>query len=65
MSYDRTARLVAPPLMVMIILIANNKKVMGNYVNKRVQQNTWMDNCFSCVAAGILLIIDLLKGLIK
>ena len=57
--------LVAPPLMIMIILIANNKKVMGIYVNKRFSRILGWIIVSVMSVAGILLIIDLLKGLIK
>ena len=57
--------LVAPPLMVMIILIVNNKRVMGNYVNKRFSRILGWIIVSVMSIAGILLIIDLLKGLIK
>ena len=55
--------LAAPPLMVLIILIANNKNIMGKFVNKRISNIAgWMIVLIMAIA-GILLIIDLLKGL--
>ena len=56
--------LAAPPLMAIVILIANNKKIMGKYVNKRISNIVgWMIVIVMAIA-GILLIIDLLKGLL-
>ena len=55
--------LMAPPLMVLIILIANNKKIMGNYVNNKIANiGGWIIVTVMSIA-GILLIVDLLKGL--
>ncbi|SHI86316.1 NRAMP family divalent metal transporter [Parasporobacterium paucivorans] len=51
--------LMAPPLMILILLIANNKTVMGYYTNK------WLSNTVSIIAtavmtaAGILLLFNL------
>lgn len=56
--------LAAPPLMVLIILIANNKKVMGKFVNKRISNIVGGVIVLVMAIAGILLIIDLLKGLL-
>jgi len=53
--------LVAPPLMVLIILTANNKKIMGKYVNKRIANIVGWFIVLVMALAGILLIIDLLK----
>jgi NRAMP (natural resistance-associated macrophage protein)-like metal ion transporter len=54
--------LVAPPLMALIILIANNKNIMGKFVNKRISNVVgWMIVLVMAIA-GILLIIDSLKG---
>src|SRR5674476_241434 len=55
--------LAAPPLMALIILIANNKKIMGNYVNNKIANiGGWIIVTVMSIA-GILLIVDLLKGL--
>jgi NRAMP (natural resistance-associated macrophage protein)-like metal ion transporter len=55
--------LTAPPLMILILLISNNKKIMGKYVNKRISNLIgWVITSVMSIA-GILLIIDLLKGL--
>ncbi len=55
--------LVAPPLMVLIILIANNKRIMGRFVNKRFSKIVgWIVTIVMSIA-GILLIVDLIKGL--
>jgi len=57
--------LAAPPLMALILLIANNKKIMGKYVNKKFSSILgWMITIIMFIA-GILLIFDLIKGLIK
>src|SRR5665647_3536407 len=56
--------LAAPPLMAIVILTANNKKIMGKYVNKRYANIVgWMIVLIMTIA-GILLLIDLLKGFI-
>jgi NRAMP (natural resistance-associated macrophage protein)-like metal ion transporter len=56
--------LAAPPLMALVILIANNKNIMGKFVNKRISNIAgWMIVLIMAIA-GILLIIDLLKGLL-
>jgi NRAMP (natural resistance-associated macrophage protein)-like metal ion transporter len=56
--------LAAPPLMALVILIANNKNIMGKFVNKRISNIAgWMIVLVMAIA-GILLIIDLLKGLL-
>lgn len=57
--------LVAPPLMFLIILIANNKSIMGKYVNKKISRIIgWIIVLFMS-AAGILLLVELVKGLLK
>ena len=53
------------PLMVLIILIANNKSIMGKYVNKRISRIIGWIIVLVMSITGILLIIDLLKGLLK
>jgi len=55
--------LAAPPLMVMILLIANNKDIMGKYVNKRISNILGWIIILIMTAAGILLVYDLLIGL--
>ena len=53
---------VAPPLMVLVILIANNKGIMGKYVNKRGSNVLGWIIVSVMAIAGILLIINILKG---
>lgn len=56
--------LAAPPLMALVILIANNENIMGKFVNKKISNIIgWMIVLIMAVA-GIFLIIDLLKGLL-
>ncbi len=52
----------APPLMALIILIANNKDIMGRFISNKLSNIVgWM--IFLIMAlAGILLIIEMLKG---
>jgi len=51
--------LAAPSLMVLVILTANNQKIMGKFVNKRISNIIgWMIVLVMAVA-GILLIINL------
>ena len=54
--------LTAPPLMVLIILIANNKKIMGRHVNKRLSKILGWVIVLVMSAAGILLIVNMIKG---
>ena len=56
--------LAAPPLMALVILTANNKKIMGKFVNKRTANIVGWMIVLVMTLAGILLIIDLLKGLL-
>jgi Mn2+/Fe2+ NRAMP family transporter len=56
--------LAAPPLMALVILTANNKKIMGKFVNKRIANIVGWMIVLAMTLAGILLIIDLLKGLL-
>lgn len=56
--------LAAPPLMALIILIANNKEIMGKYVNKRISNIVGWMIVLVMTIAGILLIVDLLKALL-
>lgn len=55
--------LSAPPLMILIILIANKKSIMGKHVNKRGSQIMGWVIVLVMALAGILLIVDMLKGL--
>jgi NRAMP (natural resistance-associated macrophage protein)-like metal ion transporter len=56
--------LAAPPLMALVILTANNQKIMGKFVNKRIANILGWMIVLVMTLAGILLIIDLLKGLL-
>jgi Mn2+/Fe2+ NRAMP family transporter len=56
--------LAAPPLMILIILIANNKNIMGKYVSKRISNIVAVIIVLVMVIAGVLFIIDLIKGLL-
>jgi len=55
--------LAAPPLMALVILTATNKKIMGKYVNKKISNILGWIIVLVMTLAGILLIIDLFKGL--
>ena len=56
--------LVAPALMILVISIANNKDIMGKFVNKRNSNIIgWVIIVVMAIAA-ILFIIDLLRGLL-
>jgi NRAMP (natural resistance-associated macrophage protein)-like metal ion transporter len=56
--------IAAAPLMALVILIANNKNIMGKFVNKRTSNILgWMIVLVMAIA-GSSLIIDLLKGLL-
>jgi NRAMP (natural resistance-associated macrophage protein)-like metal ion transporter len=55
--------LAAPPLMVLVILIANNKNIMGKFVNKKISNILGWMIVIAMSIAGILLIIELLKVL--
>jgi len=53
--------LAAPPLMALVILIANNKRIMGKFVNKKISNIVgWIITLIMSIA-GILLIIELVK----
>ena len=55
--------LAAPPLMVLIILIANNKTIMGKFANKKLSKILgWIITIVMSIA-GISLIINLVRGL--
>jgi len=56
--------LAAPPLMALVILTANNKKIMGKFVNKRIANIVGCMIVLVMTIAGMLFIIDLLKGLL-
>jgi len=56
--------LSAAPLMVLVILTANNKKIMGKFVNKKISNIIGWIIVFVMSIAGILLIVDLVKGLL-
>jgi len=56
--------LSAPPLMIFVILTANNKKIMGRFVNKRIANVVGWIIVLVMTITGILLIFDLLKGLL-
>jgi len=53
--------LSAPPLMILVLLIANNKKIMGEFVNKKLSNILGFIIVAVMTIAGILLIIDLVK----
>jgi NRAMP (natural resistance-associated macrophage protein)-like metal ion transporter len=55
--------LAAPPLMVLVILIANNKNIMGKFVSNKISNILGWIIIIVMAIAGILLIIDLLKVL--
>jgi len=54
--------IAAPALMVLVILIANNKDIMGKFVNKRISNIAGWVIVLVMTIAAILFIIDLLKG---
>jgi len=57
--------LAAPPLMVLIILIANNKKIMGKFVSKKFGNIAgWIIVLFMSMA-GIFLLGDLIRNLVS
>jgi len=56
--------LSAAPLMVLVILTANNKKIMGKFVNKKISNIFGWIIVFVMSIAGILLIVDMVKGLL-
>jgi Mn2+/Fe2+ NRAMP family transporter len=55
--------LAAPPLMALVILISNNKNIMGKFVNKRVSNIAGWVIVLVMTVAGIFLIIDLFNSL--
>lgn len=54
--------IAAPALMVLVILIANNKDIMGKFVNKRISNIAGWVIVLVMAIAAILFIIDSLKG---
>jgi NRAMP (natural resistance-associated macrophage protein)-like metal ion transporter len=56
--------IAAPALMVLVILIANNKDIMGKFVNKRISNIAGWVIVLVMAIAAILFIIDSLKGLL-
>ena len=57
--------LAAPPLMILIILIAGNKKIMGKFVNKKFGNVAgWIIVLFMSIA-GIFLLVDLIRGIVS
>jgi len=57
--------LAAPPLMILIILIANNKKIMGKFVSKRFGNIAGWIIVFFMSMAGIFLLVDLIRNLVS
>ena len=56
--------LSAAPLMILVILTANNKKIMGRFVNKKFSNIIGWIVVFIMSIAGLLLIFDLAKSLL-
>jgi len=56
--------LSAAPLMILVILTANNKKIMGGFVNKKLSNIIGWIIVFIMSIAGLLLIFDLAKSLL-
>lgn len=54
--------IAAPALMVLVILIANNKDIMGKFVNKKISNIAGWVIVLVMAIAAILFIIDSLKG---
>jgi NRAMP (natural resistance-associated macrophage protein)-like metal ion transporter len=54
--------LTAPPLMVLVILTANNKRIMGKHVSTKLANVLGWVIVLVMTLAGIMLILDLLKG---
>lgn len=55
--------LAAPPLMVLIIMIANRKDVMGRFVNSRASNVLGWTIVVVMALAGVALIVNLVTGL--
>jgi len=53
--------LTAPPLMILIVMIANNADIMGPYTNKRISNILGWTVIFAMTLAGVILIWSLLK----
>lgn len=54
--------LVAPPLMVLIIMIANRKDIMGRYINSRASNILGWLIVLIMTLVGVLLIVNLVTG---
>jgi Mn2+/Fe2+ NRAMP family transporter len=54
--------LAAPPLMALVILIANKKDIMGKFVNSRVSNVMGWSIVLIMTLAGMALIVNLLTG---
>ena len=54
---------VAAPLIILLIFIANNKKIMGGFVNNRLSNILAWIIAVVMVAAGIALIVSMFQGL--
>jgi NRAMP (natural resistance-associated macrophage protein)-like metal ion transporter len=54
--------LMAPPLMIFILLIGNNKKIMGKYVNKRISKALTLIIIGVMSVCGLFLLYTMLKG---
>ena len=52
--------LVAPPLMIMIMFISNNKKILGNYTNKRISNILGWSITGIMILCAIALMISLI-----
>ena len=55
--------LLSPPLMVFILMIGNNKKIMGKYVNKRISKILTFIIIVVMGACGLFLLYSILTGL--
>ena len=56
--------LSAAPLMVLVIMTANNKKIMGKFVNKKISNIIGWAIVIVMSIAGIMLIVDMVKGML-
>jgi Mn2+/Fe2+ NRAMP family transporter len=54
--------LAAPPIMALVILIANKKDIMGKFVNSRVSNVMGWSIVLIMTLAGMALIVNLLTG---
>lgn len=55
--------LLAPPLMIFILLIGNNKKIMGKYVNKKASKILTLIIIAVMGACGIFLLYSIVTGM--